>query len=529
MESTPLKIKIDSSDAKVASDNLNKLSNTSKSLESQSNSLININNSLMGSFSKGQIAITATVTAMGALVKKGVEYAATMEKLTNGLTTLNVMTSSNIASNGQALSLEEKYNIARKESIDTMQKLNAINLETPHTLDETVQIYKSMYTSMKNVGVSSEQMIDLTKKLSIAAGSSGIEFQQLLSGIDGLATGTVEVSSELGRFLKSIGLSNEELKKSSNIYDTINNKLKDVKGIQGYDEAVSNLTNSFNQLTGALVEPFFEDIKKGINGLSSLFNDLTTSVSLFYDKFKSISELTTKEQLNKRAVEVTEKIAKLQEDLKDPSFFQSTGKMSAELRAANLELLSINQQFEKMNESSNKQLVGSGISRNETEIIKLAGNEYQKFNLALDETIKKMTSLGATEKEINDYRLKATQEFNEKQNKDSIQEAKKKNDELLRLEKEHQENIKKVTQDAKDMITSDIQKLANDYVEMYAVVKDTLSEDELNRLNEAYQKKAEDITGVTELIKQAQDIATPIFFINDPTIAAIATILGIAV
>ena len=72
---------------------------------------------------------------------------------------------------------------------------------------------------------------------------------------------------------------------------TINNKLKDVRGIQGYEEAVSNLSNSFDQLTGALVAPFFEDIKKGINGLASLFNELTTSVSLFYDKFKSIGEL----------------------------------------------------------------------------------------------------------------------------------------------------------------------------------------------------------------------------------------------
>jgi hypothetical protein len=508
MDSKPLKIKIDSSEAVKASDNLNKLNNTSKNTEKQNNTLVGSNKSLFDSFTKGNVAIGATITAMSILVKKGVEYSASIEKLRNGLTTLNVMTSKNIASNGQALSLEEKYNIARKESIVTMQKLNAVNLETPHTLEQTVQIYKSMYTSMRNVGVSSEEMIDLTKKLSIAAGSSGIEFQQLLSGIDGLATGTVEVSSELGRFLKSIGLSNEELKKSSNIYDTINNKLKDVKGLQGYDEAVSNLTNSFNQLTGSLVEPFFDDVKKGINGLSGLFNELTKSVTLFYDKFKSISELTTKDQLNKRAIEVSNKIAQLQEDLKNPSFFQSTGKMSAELRAANLELLSINQQFEKMNESSNKQLVSTGINRNDADIIKIMGTEYQKLNQTIEDNVNALKKAGATEKEINDYRLNAIKEFNEKQNKTKVSSVKSTNDELLKLEKEHQENIRKVTQDAKDMITSDIDKLANEYINMYSIVKDTLSPEELNKLNEAFQQRAEDITGVTDLLREAQEITT---------------------
>lgn len=508
MESNSLKIKIDSSEAVKASDNLNKLNSTSKSTEKQNNTLVGTNKLLFDSFSKGNIAIGATVTAMSLLVKKGIEYAASIEKLTNGLTTLNVMTSKNIASNGQALTLEEKYNIARKESIETMQQLNKVNLETPHSLEETVQIYKSMYTSMKNVGVSSEQMIDLTKKLSIAAGSSGIEFQQLLSGIDGLATGTVEVSSELGRFLKSIGLSNEELKKSSNIYDTINNKLKDVKSIQGYDEAVSNLTNSLNQLTGALVEPFFDDVKSGINGLAGLFNELTTSVTLFYDKFKSISELSSKDQLNKRAIEVSEKIAQLQEDLKDPGMFQTTGKLSAELRAANLELLSINQQYDKMNQSSTKQLVAIGTTRNDADIIKIMGTEYQKLNQTIEDNANALKKAGATEKEINDYRLKATQEFNEKQNKTKVVAVKETNDELLKLEKEHQENIRKVTQDAKDMITSDIDKLANEYIAMYSIVKDTLSPDELNKLNEAFQQRAEDITGVTDLLKEAQEITT---------------------
>lgn len=347
-----LGIKVDSTDIKKATTELNNLSTASGKTEKTTNSLV-------GGFSKIQAGAIAAAAGITAMAKAGIDYNAQMEKLTNGLTTLNVLTSKNVDSNGKALSQEQKYNLARLESIETMKKLNAVNLETPHTLDQTVQIYKSMYTSMKTAGVSSEEMIDLTKKLSIAAGSSGIEFQQLLSGIDGLATGTVEASSELGRFLKSMGLGNEVLKNSTNIYETLNNKFKDVKGIMGYDEAVSNLTNSFDQLTGSLVAPFFDDVKDGITGLSGMFNELTNSVTLFYDKFKSISELTSREQLNKRAVEVSERIQQIQEDLKDPSWFQSSGKLNAELRAANLELLAINQSFIDMDKSSASTLVAT--------------------------------------------------------------------------------------------------------------------------------------------------------------------------
>ena len=270
-----LGIKVDSSSIKQATNELSKLTNQSGKTEQSTTNLTSV-------FSKVNIAIIATSASLSSLAKHGIEYSNTIEKLTNGLITLNVMTSKNIDSNGKALTLEEKYNLARIESLDIMTKLNAINIETPHTLEQTVQIYKSMYTTMRSVNVSTEQMIDITKKLSIAAGSNGIEFQQLLAGIDGLATGTVEVSSELGRFLKSIGLTNESLKKSSNIYETINSKLKDVKGIESYDTAISNLTNSFDQLTGTLVQPFFEDIKSSINGLSKQFDTLKNIVKEIY-------------------------------------------------------------------------------------------------------------------------------------------------------------------------------------------------------------------------------------------------------
>lgn len=407
MDISSLKIAIDSRDALTAKSNLDKLNASSKDVSKQTTSL-------SGGFINVKTSALAAAAGVSYLINQGIKYSATIEKLTNGLTTLNVLTSKNVDSLGKQISTQEKYNIAARESAETIKQLNKINLETPHTLSQTVEIYKSMYTSMKTVGVSSEKMIDLTKKLSIAAGSSGIEFQQLLAGIDGLATGTVDAGSELGRFLKSMGLGNEVLKNSTDIYETLNSKFKDVQGIMGYDEEVSNLTNSFDQLTGALVAPFFDDVKDGIRGLSGMFNDLTEAVTTFYDKFKSISELTSTSQLNTRAIEVATEIAELEKKIADPGWFDDKGRMNADLRAKKIELLAINDQFERTNKLSEQSLVSSGIDRDNSTIIKLTGDALQKLNLEIEENANKLKKAGATDKEINDYREGELKKFNEK-------------------------------------------------------------------------------------------------------------------
>ena len=77
--------------------------------------------------------------------------------------------------------------------------------------------------------------------------------------------------------------------------------------------------------------------------------------------------------------------------------------------------------------------------RNEVEVIKLLGSEYQKFNLTLDERTKKAKELGATEKEINDFRNKEIKDFNDKQSESSKRlsdEQQKKIDDLNKVKAE---------------------------------------------------------------------------------------------
>ncbi len=214
----------------------------------------------------------------------GIEYNKTMEQLTNGLTTLNVITSSNITSLGRHINLQEKYALATNEAKIQVKELAKINKETPHTLSQTVEIYKAMYASMKKTGASTADIIDVTKKLSIASGSAGIQFQQLLAGVDGLATGTVLSNSELGRFLGTLGLTNEELRKSDNVVTLIQSKLKDVKVIQDFDTILSNLGNSFSIKAGEFTKPLFDDMKSGMLELTKVID------SLDVENIKKVSE-----------------------------------------------------------------------------------------------------------------------------------------------------------------------------------------------------------------------------------------------
>ena len=228
---------------------------------------------------------------IGTSIRSGIEYNKTLESLTNGLTTLAVATSTNISSTGEQITLQEKYTLANKEALASIEKLTEINKTTPHTLAQTVEIYKSMYPSMKKVGVTQEELYDITKKLSIASGSAGIQFQQLLAGVDGLATGTVLSNSELGRFLGSLGLTNDTLKKSDNLYETINEKLRDIQPIEDYGTAISNLENSFDELAGVITEPFFDQIKVWAKDLTGLFSDLKDSINETKIELQDIGEV----------------------------------------------------------------------------------------------------------------------------------------------------------------------------------------------------------------------------------------------
>ena len=240
----------------------NKLGNTVKSSTSIMNS--------------SWLAVGATAATVGYAFKKmsdsiidsGFDFNKQIEQSTAGIAALALVMQD------KSLPVTERMTNANKEAAVVMEKLQEINAKTPHTLDQTNQIYKAMYVSMKNVGASSQEIIDITQKLSVASGAAGIEFSSLLAGVDGLATGTVLANSDLGRFLGSLGLTNEALRGTNDVVRLLNESLDDFKQIDTITTSVSNLNNAWGQLTAGLTKDIFKGIKEGMNQFSNGLNTL---------------------------------------------------------------------------------------------------------------------------------------------------------------------------------------------------------------------------------------------------------------
>jgi ABC-type transporter Mla subunit MlaD len=225
-----------------------------------------------------------------ATIVTGFRYNAMIERQTAGMQRMIVATSSDISVKGRQLTLAEKYNLAMEEATKTQEELLRINAITPHTFGETVQIYNAMYVSMKNAGASTADMIELTKKLSIA--TSSIDFQAVLSGVDGLATGTVEAASVFGRFVASLGLTNDALKATDDPARLILDRLNQMGvAANSMDEAVSNLNNTWQQFMGDLTSDTFLTAKDEIKDMTGWLSELSDQWHSYLLQFRDIDDI----------------------------------------------------------------------------------------------------------------------------------------------------------------------------------------------------------------------------------------------
>jgi hypothetical protein len=208
-------------------------------------------------------------------ILRGLKYNNLLENQRNSIATLINVTSSNVSLQGKQLSYQDKVNLSLENSNELMKELTKLNANTPQTLGQTAQIFKTMYAPMQKVNASQEDMLYLTEKLAIASKVGGVEFNSLLAGVDGLASGTVLANSDLGRFLSSLGLTNDKLKKSDDVIGLLKNSLKDFKAFDDLDTAVSNLNVQWDTLTGNMTKDIFVAQKESVKTLTKALESLS--------------------------------------------------------------------------------------------------------------------------------------------------------------------------------------------------------------------------------------------------------------
>ena len=262
-------LKSDSTQIKTASKDLNGLSTSANKADTSATKTATSFKAMAATAATLAVAVYAVKKAMDAVTKVGFSYNKQLEDSKSGLIALSV------AMQDKSIPVTERYAIANKEATQTLIDLQKINAQTPHTLNQTNNIYKAMYPSMKKVGATNKELIELTRSLSIAAGAQNIEFNALLAGVDGLASGTVLANSDLGRFLVSLGVTNKALKESDDVVGMLVETFKDFKAPDTITTALSNLDNEWNILAGDLTKDIFKGSKDGVKELTKLLKNLS--------------------------------------------------------------------------------------------------------------------------------------------------------------------------------------------------------------------------------------------------------------
>ena len=449
----------------------------SRSIKKTDKSVDGFSKSLKGMVQAGA-SIYVLKQAFDAVMMSGFSFNKGMEDSVAGLTALTVATSANVSAMGKHLSITEKYALANKEATKTAQELAKINAQTPHTLNQTNQIYKAMYVSMKKAGASTQDMIGLTKKISIAAGAGGIEFNSLLAGVDGLATGTVLANSDLGRFLGGLGLTNEALKNSTDIVGLLNEKLNDFKAVNNMTTDVSNLQNEWEQLAGVLTKDIFDIVKDNIKDATGFLGNFRSELHDFMIQYKDVADIKNVADLKEKSVQLQIELLKLEENKPSKYSWNSEKKEWREKKEAfEKELELVKKKIEKQKESD---ALMSSSSKWLTKIAKQRDNDFAMVSDMWDAKDKRdeeaLKNTLANTKTASDKQILLNEELNK--------ELASKNPYDM-LSAKAQEYIKEAKGNQKNLLL-----IGEWYNKAFSALEDKTHEESLKKAKETADKKA---------------------------------------
>ena len=240
-------------------------------------------NTLRDSLGKMVLAVggvAALTSAFKSFAASGIEANRSFENLKIQLTGLIAANSSNVSMLGKTLDAHAKWNMSMKESEGILKKLNETNAKTKFTLEEITGAFNMFYATSAGQG-SRNKAVQAMDSIALAAQAVGKNLSDLTPMMDSLATGTVVAASEMGSFMKIVGLTNEELKKASSegkVYDHIIEKLAKYKELsaeaaKGYEVALGSLKNELTELTRELTKPMFDVLTSGIASFSNFVKE----------------------------------------------------------------------------------------------------------------------------------------------------------------------------------------------------------------------------------------------------------------
>ena len=258
------------------------------SINAQDNASVSINNTT-NSLSKMRQNIDTVAHSLQALnlswdmlgekVKNfataGISANAVLESLQTKLTGLISANSANVTSTGQIINAQQKWQLSSEVASEALERLKSIATATGNQISSTTDAFTMFYATANDQG-SATQAMDAFNAIALAAQVAGKDMYNLVPMFDSLATGTVLAGSEMGSFMKIVGLTNEELKlanQNGTLFATLQQRLAEFSSVAKlsagtYEMELNKLKSTLTSLGSEASKPVFDSLKNSIAGLN---------------------------------------------------------------------------------------------------------------------------------------------------------------------------------------------------------------------------------------------------------------------
>lgn len=256
----------------------------------------------------------------------GLEFAKTIENSEIKIQTILASSSHLSKVDSAGLSKAEQqlkiWNIAAEDSKDIIKKLKVLNLETPHTFAETTKIFGALLPQARAAKATTEEVLQLTKLVSIAASGGNVTMREMMTSIDNLVSGEAK-TGEMVNFLKTIGIEMGELKHMKG-HEAIEFLIKELSKLEpagkilksSWDGMVSQMKTSWETLWGAVAHAtFWDDAKNSMADITTYLKEnndsIVSGIEIAYNSIKPIvsETLQTIQDIGSATLETSLKIA----------------------------------------------------------------------------------------------------------------------------------------------------------------------------------------------------------------------------
>lgn len=261
--------------AKEASRGIGGINDTLDILKSRAESVVQPLHTVQGIFA---------AYGVGTVVKSLIDINAQFESMQTGISALIAVNAQNETSTGRAISTQEKFNLAQKESANVVELLRKANIETPATLAELTDGFQAAVGPALKLNWSLEQTVKYTTLMTQAAAAMGMPMNQLAQEMRSVLSGQIDMNSQVAR---NLGITNDQIAQHIKLGDTYSflmTKLQDfeVAGAQmasNWEGITSNLKDGFDSVKKKAGENLFGALKTDLVELNTLFSQNSDQIA----------------------------------------------------------------------------------------------------------------------------------------------------------------------------------------------------------------------------------------------------------